>query len=53
MKFSIKTLLYVKKIFFFWDRKISGISKTCENQLTKVSKIIGITENSEKPVNQN
>ena len=31
MKFSIKTLLYVKKNLLFWDSEISGISKISKN----------------------
>ena len=58
MKFSIKTLLYVKKFSYFgipklakiaWAQlaKISGIS---ENSMSPVSQISGISENSENPV---
>ena len=35
MKFSIKTLLYVKKIFLFWDSEISGISENSENPVNQ------------------
>ena len=44
MKFSIKTLFYVKS-FLFWDSEISGISENSETPvIQKISEISEISE---------
>ena len=53
MKFSIKTLLYVKKVSYFGIAKLVELAKIARTQLTKISRINELGENSENPVKQN
>ena len=62
MKFSIKILLYVKKFSYVGIAKLAELAKVAKlaklaklarNQLTNISKLIGITKICKKPVNQN
>ena len=56
MKFSIKTLLYVKKVSYFGIVKLVELAKLAKIARTQLTKIRGINElcvNSKNPVNQN
>ena len=56
MKFSIKTLLYVKKVSYFGIAKLVELvklAKIARTQLTKISGINEISENRENPVKRN
>ena len=53
MKFSIKTLLYLKKFSYFRIAKLAKLGMKDSEKIVRDSEISGISENSENPVIQN